>query len=133
MHFTVLCLILLTFARVEPKAINQNNALKVEPRIFFRQIVEASGLFPIEINVPDTISSMMNGINSMWSYISGNASEDVEEPSVENMPVYDAVDLQSQPNSKNGKHRKRKVKNVKKETSAISETENTLIDFILLF
>ena len=41
-----------------------------EGRIFFNAIgdlVQASGFFPIEVNVPDTVSGMMQGIQGMWS------------------------------------------------------------------
>lgn len=41
-----------------------------EPRIFFRQMIEASGLFPLEINVPDTLSSMMSGLSSAYDTMS---------------------------------------------------------------
>jgi hypothetical protein len=42
-----------------------------EPRIFFGQLADATGFFPIEINVPDTISSMMSGLGSMYESVSG--------------------------------------------------------------
>jgi hypothetical protein len=54
-----------------------------EPRLFFRQMVEASGLFPLELNVPDTVSAMMGGMSWMYqtamSYFSGGGSEEQTE------------------------------------------------------
>lgn len=41
-----------------------------QPRIFFRQVLDATGFFPIEINVPDTISTMMSGLGAMYDTVS---------------------------------------------------------------
>lgn len=50
-----------------------DNQIKIatnEPRLYFQQILDATGWFPVEINVPDTISSMMSGISSMYDSVS---------------------------------------------------------------
>lgn len=96
-----------------------------EPRIFFGQVVQATGLFPLEINVPDTISAMMSGMNymyqSMSSYFSSSGSEGGEQSQNQAQVVYDEVDVNSRPI--NGKHRKKKVKKLKKKTSAVVDDE----------
>jgi hypothetical protein len=67
--------------------------LKVEPRIFFKQMMEATGIFPLEINVPDMMSSMMSGMSSMYqavsSYFSGSSGE-------EDTPMQEAVKTRNQ-------------------------------------
>lgn len=104
-----------------------------EPRIFFKQVVEASGLFPIEINVPDTISAMMSGMSSMYqavsSYFGGGSEGDSEGG--EQQVSYDEVDLNSRPIS--GKHRKKKVKRVKKKPDVNDDNDNLfdLFDFTM--
>lgn len=49
---------------------NDANAEKEEGRIFFNAItsfIMSSDWFPIEFNVPDTISTLAEGTSSMWS------------------------------------------------------------------
>lgn len=90
---------------------------KSEPRIFFKQMMEASGLFPLEINVPDTISAMMGGIGSMYESVSsyfGGGSDGSGGGQSQQDVVHDEVDLHSQPIK--AKHRKKKVKKLKKKT-----------------
>lgn len=66
----------LFLASVQSKSIQ--SAENGEPRIFFRQMIEASGLFPLEINVPDTIGTMMNGLTAAYDTMSmyfGNGND----------------------------------------------------------
>lgn len=101
-------------------------ARESEPRIFFRQVVEATGIFPVEVNVPDTIASMMSGMTYMYqtmsSYFAGG-SEGGEQSQPSQDVVYDQVDFNTRPIS--GKHRKKKVKKLKAE-SEDDEVENLL-------
>lgn len=54
------------------------------PRLFFKQVIDASGLFPIEINVPDVLSTMASAMSSFgqstYSLLSGSSPESVEKP-----------------------------------------------------
>lgn len=110
---------------VEVTSKNQN-----EPRLFFKQIVEASGLFPIEINVPDTLSAMMSGMSSMYeaasTYFSGTGSEEGDQSQMQQV-VYDEVDVNSRPIR--GKRRKKKVKKLKKKTSATDDDNENVLDY----
>lgn len=113
---------------IEKREFNHN-----QPRIFFKQMAEASGLFPIEINVPDTISSMMSGMNSMYQAASayfGSGSEGGVEGG-EQSQMQDEVSHISRPI--NGKQRRKKVKRVRKKTGTKSDDEANLlfINFIL--
>lgn len=58
---------LVAFAHSKSIIIQDTNG---EPRIFFRQMIEASGLFPLEINVPDTLSSMMSTLSTAYDTMS---------------------------------------------------------------
>lgn len=101
---------------------------KSEPRIFFKQMMEASGLFPLEINVPDTISAMMGGIGSMYESVSsyfGGGSEASGDGQSQQDVVHDEVDLHSQPIK--AKHRKKKVKKLKKKTE--NDDDENLFDY----
>lgn len=81
-------------------------------------MIEASGLLPIEINVPDTLSSIWSGMNYMYqatsSYFGGGSEGDGEGASDQSQVVYDHVDENLKPI--NGKHRRKKVKKLKKKT-----------------
>lgn len=105
---------------------------KPEPRIFFKQIMDASGLFPIEINVPDTISAMMGGLGSMYdsvsSFFGGGSGAATEGGQTQQDVVYDQVDLHSQP-VKAKRHRKKKVKKLKKKTEEDDDDDETLFDY----
>lgn len=70
-HFILASTLCLTC--VQMKSISHeddSNSRNGEPRIFFRQMIEASGLFPLEINVPDTLSSMMSGLSTAYDTMS---------------------------------------------------------------
>jgi hypothetical protein len=101
--FGLLLVLIFTFKCVQLKPIDN------QPRLFFRQMIEASGLFPLEINVPDTISTMMSGINSAYDAMSmffGNGSGDSSN-------VGDLSQSQSEVNAiktENGKRKKVKRK-----------------------
>lgn len=121
---SIFLLLLLSFygvlsKNVDPAFVNNNIGfiVKDEPRIFFRQLIEASGLFPIEINVPDTISSMANGMSWMYesvsSYFNGGQGEEGDQGQ-EQQVLNDEVNLNSQLD--NGRRRKKKVKRVKTST-----------------
>lgn len=110
---------------------NQN-----EPRIFFKQLVEASGLFPIEINVPDTIGAMMNGMSSMYetvsSYFGGGGSEggtEGGEQSQNQVSSYGQLNLISRPI--NVKHRGKKAK--KKTGAEADDEDDNMFDLLVLF
>lgn len=62
--FVLLLTLIISLKSVQLKPIEN------EPRLFFRQLIDASGLFPLEINVPDTISTMMSGISSAYDAMS---------------------------------------------------------------
>lgn len=109
------------------------NRSENEPRIFFRQMLEASGIFPIEVNVPDTISSMMSGMMYMYqtmsSYFGGSEGGGGGEQGQPSQDVYDEVDLNSRPISE--KQRRKKVKKLKKKTSSKhddDDEEGNLLD-----
>lgn len=110
---------------VQSKVINEK--LGSEPRIFFKQMVEASGLFPIEINVPDTIGSMWNGMSSMYqaasSYFQGGSESEGNEGQGQQQQV--SNDEVVSKNAKS-KHRKKKVKKVQKKK--ISRSEMNMLD-----
>lgn len=103
---------------------NINNRLdpvdRNEPRIFFRQMIEASGLFPIEINVPDMVSSMASGMNWMYesvsTYFNGQSQAEGSDETQSQQVSYDEVVQNSQPS--NERHRKKKVRRVKKKTDS---------------
>lgn len=111
---------------IQPTTENQNEA-----RLFFKQIIEASGLVPLEINVPDTLSAMMSGMNYMYqaasSYFNGGGEGGGDQ---QQQVIYDEVDVNSRPI--NGKHRKKKVK--KSAASDDSEKLNLFdIFYFLMF
>lgn len=103
-----------------------------EPRIFFRQMLEASGIFPIEVNVPDTISSMMSGMMYMYqtmsSYFAGSEGGGGGEQAQPSQDVYDEVDLNSRPNQ-----RRKKVKKLKKKTSSKHDDDDDEENLLDLF
>ncbi|CRK98097.1 CLUMA_CG011465, isoform A [Clunio marinus] len=108
----VLLIFLLTVSKVDAKILPnklENVTVKDEPRIFFKQIMEASGIFPIEINVPDTISAMISGMNSMYesmsTYFISNGSQQ-EELEQQVRLKKSKVELGSRPSSK---HRRKKL------------------------
>lgn len=81
-----------------------------EPRIFFRQLIEASGIFPIELSVPDTISTMMNGLSAAYNAMSsffGNGGDN-------NNAEGEEVQSQSEMNTITRDQRRKKVKRKKK-------------------
>lgn len=104
-----------------------------EPRIFFKQIIEGSGLFPVEINVPDTIGAMMNGISSMYqaaaNYFGGSGNEGGSEGGEASQSQLSFNEL-SRPI--NGKLRRKKVKRAKKKTGAESDDEDDNIFDLLV-
>lgn len=100
---------------------NQN-----EPRLFFKQIIEASGLVPLEINVPDTLGAMMSGMNYMYQAASNYFSGGSEGEGGEQQVVYDEVDVNTRPI--NGKHRRKKVKKLKKKTPATDDDDENVFD-----
>lgn len=103
-----------------------------EPRIFFKQMIDASGVFPIEVNVPDMMSAMMSGMSSMYQSVSsylggGGGSEGEQSQDVANDPV----DFETKPIS--GKHRRKKVKKTRRKTGTDDDDENMfdLLDFLM--
>lgn len=71
------------------KSIPSDETNVEKPRIFFRQMIEASGLFPLELNVPDTVYSMMGGLSAAYDAMSmyfgsgsGGESEGQSQPEV---------------------------------------------------
>ena len=100
-------------------SLSKNEISKEEPRIFFRQMLEASGLFPIEINVPDTISSMMDGMSYLYGMVtstfsSGSGSE---------------TETQEQDSNTQQINRRKKLKNLKQESEAADEDD--VMDFFM--
>ena len=104
-----------------------------KPRLFFRQMIEASGLLPIEINVPDTLSSIWSGMNYMYqatsSYFGGGNEGEGEGAGDQSQVVYDHVDENLKPI--NGKHRRKKVKKLKKKTNTADDDDDELNVFDL--
>lgn len=105
-----------------------------EPRVFFRQMIEATGLLPIEINVPDTISTMWGGMSYMYtmmsSYFGGSGSGGGEGGEMSDQQISnDPVDLNSRPVS--GKHRIKKVKRAKKTGTLDELTMFDLFSFLM--
>lgn len=132
MKLSVIIFIISLVVGCESKVISRTED---EPRIFFKQMIEASGLFPLEINVPDTISSMMSGMSSMYqtvsSYFSGSGEEGGGGGSDQSQVVYDEVDVNSRPI--NGeRRRKMKVKRVRKESSAENDVLLRILSLLLI-
>lgn len=84
-----LCLFVITsavYADVQEQVLEENlrNAVDNTPKLFFKEIIDASGLFPIEINVPDVLSAMSSAMSSFgqstYSLLSGSSTESVEKP-----------------------------------------------------
>lgn len=123
----------IAFAKSNSVSSFARNRSENEPRIFFRQMLEASGIFPIEVNVPDTISSMMSGMMYMYqtmsSYFGGSEGGEGGEQGQPSQDVYDEVDLNSRPIGE--KQRRKKVKKLKKKTSSKhddDDEEGNLLD-----
>lgn len=117
------CFILfLIFIGIDSRTVKSaecSHLIEHEPRLFFRQMAEASGLFPLELNVPDMISYMASGMSSMFSTMSsyfGSGSEEGGGDEGGAAASYDQVD----DNSVQAKHRNKKLnkKLKKKKTSA---------------
>lgn len=108
-----------------------------EPRIFFKQMIDASGVFPIELNVPDMMSAMMSGMSSMYQSVSsyfggGGGSEGGSEGDQSQQEVsYDPVNFETKPIS--GRHRRKKVKKTKRKTGTDEDDESMfdLLDFLM--
>lgn len=91
-----------------------------DPRLFFKQIMDASGLFPIEINVPDVLSTITSAMStfgqSIYSFLSGSNSESMKEPiNRDTNEDYNA--------DKSGGERQKKVKKLK---TGLDDLENLL-------
>lgn len=117
----LLLLISTNFIETEPKVIEKGD--KAEPRVFFKQMAEASGLFPIEINVPDTIGSMMSGMSWMYetasSYFNMGGENGVSEDQGQQQQVlYDGIVTEA---STKSKRQKKKVKKLQKKIKLDSE------------
>lgn len=117
-------LVFLSFllASVQTKSIQsvgQDGENKIgEPRIFFRQMIEATGLFPLEINVPDTISTMMSGLTTAYDTMSmyfGSGGDGGQGESPTEMT------------------RERKKKKVKRKKKKITEDDDDDYDFLQYF
>lgn len=96
MQLSVLFFIHLSLHEVLSKTVQSDFISRLveqsEPRIFFREIIEASGLFPIEINVPDTIAWTYETVSSYF-----NGESEGEGSSDQNSQVInDEVDMNSQ-------------------------------------
>ena len=81
--------IVFSLTPIRTKSIAGDKTNIEKPRIFFRQMIEASGLFPLEVNVPDTVSSMMGGLSAAYDAMStyfgnagGSESEGQSQPEV---------------------------------------------------
>lgn len=94
---------------------------QAQPRLFFKEVIDASGLFPIEINVPDVLSVMSSAMasfsQSTYSLFSGSSAQTVEEP-VKQDPNEDFI---AEPSSAK---RQKKVKKIK--TGFEDDLENLL-------
>jgi hypothetical protein len=42
---------------------------EVTSRLFFKQIIEYTGWFPIEVNVFSAVNSLINGLYSTYQYV----------------------------------------------------------------
>lgn len=126
--FVIICLASIQLEFVESKSIRNVE----EPRIFFRQILDATGFFPIEINVPDTVSSMMSGLSSMYDTVSGyfgsGDSEGQSQP--EEQTQQQIIHDENSVNSKMTQ-RKKKVKKFKKKRKAVKS--NNDYDYFLSY
>lgn len=82
---------------IESSAIKTNKSEIVRPRIFWNALgnfISSIEWLPIEINVPETLSSMVQGVSSMWqsvsSFFSSSSQASQEEPQID----YDLVEQQ---------------------------------------
>lgn len=126
MHLAILFVVISSAVCGNAEIVQNTSEDLNKPRLFFRQMIEASGLLPIEINVPDTLSSMWSGMNYMYQATSsyfGGGSEG-EGASDQSQVVYDHVDENLKPI--NGKHRKKKVKKLKKKTNTADDDDEEL-------
>lgn len=135
-------LLLLLVAGINAKSVPSSAVNQIErrepsePRIFFKQVIDASGVFPIELNVPDMISAMMSGMSSMYqsvsSYFGGGGSEGGSEGDQSQQEVsYDPVNFETKPIS--GRHRRKKVKKTRRKTGTDEDDESMfdLLDFLM--
>lgn len=126
--FVIACLALVQLKFIESKSIRRAE----EPRIFFRQILDASGLFPIEINVPDTISTMMSGLSTMYDSVSsyfGSGSESGGQPEMQ-VIIHDENNVVSKMTQ--ATKAKRKVKRSRKNKKKWKQNDNDY-DYISYF
>ena len=97
-----LCLLCLITFETRAWSVSERLNQPEEPRIFFKEIAEASGIFPIEINVPDTIMSMFSGMSQFYEYMSSFFSGEgqgggMDEEDQQSQVSYDEVDFNSKP------------------------------------
>ena len=113
----IICLASIQLDIIESKSIRNAE----EPRIFFRQILDATGFFPLEINVPDTVSSMMSGLSSMYDTVSGYFGSGGSE----GQPEEQTQQIIHDENSVNSKmtQKKKKVKKIKKKKTVKSNND----------
>lgn len=117
-HFIIVSTLCL--ASVQTKSFSSVHG---EPRIFFSQMIEASGLFPLEINVPDTLSSMMSGLSSAYSTMSmyfGNGGSEGEGG--QSQPEVNSVT----------RDRKKKVKRKKKKKITENDYDYDFLQYLML-
>lgn len=126
--FVIIYLASIQLEFVESKSIRNVE----EPRIFFRQILDATGFFPIEINVPDTVSSMMSGLSSMYDTVSGyfgsgdSEGQSQPEEQTQQQIIHDENSVDSKMTQ-----RKKKVKKFKKKRKAVKS--NNDYDYFLSY
>jgi hypothetical protein len=111
------------------KSIESHNESPSDPRIFFGQLAEASGVFPLEINVPETFVSMMNGVSTMYDTVSsyfgsgGESEVQGQEESATQIEESSKMEMMLM-----GKKKKKKIDSVKN----IEESDyDYLFDFVL--
>jgi hypothetical protein len=133
MQVAILFFLIASFVGAHARLVQINSENVIKPRLFFKQIVEASGILPLEINVPDTFSAIMSGMNYMYqtasSYFSGG-NEGGDQSQMQEV-AFDEVDENKRPI--NGKHRKKKVKKLKKKTSASDDDDDMNVFDLLSF
>lgn len=128
--FAVICLASIQTELVESKSIQNEEG---EPRIFFRQVLDATGFFPIEINVPDTISSMMSGIGAMYDTVSGYfGSGDNEGQSQPEEQTQQVIHDENNINSKMTQKKKKVKKSKKKKTELSNNDYDYFLSYFLL-
>ncbi len=132
------------------------------PRIFWNALgsmIESVDWLPLEINVPDSISSVAGGIGNVWngvtSFFSGGGSSSPPSPSTQTdydsveqenqistigateigvtSMEYEIIDPEYNPDSKKTLKKKHKLKKIKNKRKIVDEDDISWFDLLEIF